>query len=176
MNFKEIKNKLPSREEDFKTIKITEDLSFKVRRYLPIDKKIELIGFVVDNALDAETGTFSPVRVNVAFDVGLMMYYANFSFDADDNLAEIYDLLEGNRVVDSVMAAIPEEELKFMKKLVDETVTDIARFNTSAAGIIHSMSENAGNLDENLTDILSKIRDKKGLEVLDEIKNVVGND
>mgnify|MGYP006926996284 FL=1 len=63
-----------------------------------------------------------------------------------------------------------------MKSLVNDTINDIARYNSSAAGIIQSMSNNAGGLDSQITDILEKIKNGEGMETLSVIKDVVGKD
>lgn len=66
--------------------------------------------------------------------------------------------------------------MSFISNLVEETTKDIARYNSSAAGIIQSMSNNASGLDEQITELLEKVKNGEGLEQLAVIKDVVGLD
>lgn len=151
------------------------EITLDLKTYLPINEKVQLISFVVDNAIDESTGCFSPVRLNVYYSIGVLIYYCGLDIE-DINVVETYDLFEKLGIFNAVLSEIPEEERQFMEDLLDNTVEDIARYNHSAAGIIHSMTNDAGNLSDSLQDILAKIKDREGLEVLSEIKNVVGND
>ena len=58
-----------------------------------------------------------------------------------------------------------------MYTLVEETTKNIARYNTSAAGIIQAMSNNADGLDKQISDIVSKLQSRENLELLDAIKD-----
>uniref|UniRef100_UPI003078C635 hypothetical protein n=1 Tax=Dialister succinatiphilus TaxID=487173 RepID=UPI003078C635 len=60
--------------------------------------------------------------------------------------------------------------------LVRDTLSDIARYNNSAAGIIQMMNKNASGLDTYITDIMEKIKNGENLETLSVIKDVVGKD
>lgn len=158
--------------------KVNDDITLEIRTYLPIDKKTELIQFVVNNALDEMTGCFSPVRVEVYFSIALCKWYADITF-TDKQLKEIsktYDLLEENGIINGIMSQIPEGEREFIRDLVNDTIEDIARYNSSAAGIIQSMSTNAAGLDSQITEILEKVKNNEGLETLSVIKDVVGKD
>lgn len=158
-----------------KEISIGSEITLNLKTYLPINEKVKLISFVVDNAIDEDTGCFSPVRLNVYYSIGILIYYCGLEVEGID-IVETYDLFEYLGIFNKVLSEIPEEERQFMEDLLDSTVEDIAKYNHSAAGIIHSMTNDAGNLSESLQDILSKIKDREGLEILSEIKNVVGND
>lgn len=160
------------KEIDFK------DMVLEVRTYLPINDKTQFIQFVVNGALDEMTGTFSPLRTEVYFAIAICRWYAGITFTEEDlvNVAVVYDALETNGVIDAIMSEIPEEEMGFISSLVEETTKDIARYNSSAAGIIQSMSSDASGLDTQITQILDKIKNSEGLEQLAVIKDVVGKD
>lgn len=157
---------------------LTDDITLEIRNYLPIDEKSEFIQFIVNHALDQTTGCFSPVRVEVYFSIAVCKWYANIAF-TDKQMADIsktYDLLEENGVIDEIMSYIPKDEIEFMRDLANDTIDDIARYNSSAAGIIEAMTANAGGLDTQITEILNKIKNEENLETLAVIKDVVGKD
>lgn len=176
MNFKDLKL---TPKVSFTDIKIGEDSVLKVANYLPIEDKGNLITFVVDMALDATTGCFSPVRVETYFALAICRWYGDMIFDDDDiqiNVALTYDTLETNGIIDAIMNAIPKDELEFIQDLVKDTISDIARYNSSAAGIIQMMNQNASQLDTQITNILDSIKNGENLETLSVIKDMVGKD
>lgn len=165
------------RKNALETVKVGE-VEISVRQYLPIDDKTKFIQFVVDNALDENTGCFSPVRVEVYFSIAVCKWYANMSF-TDKQMKDIgktYDLLEENNIIDLITGAIDKNEIQFMNELINDTIRDIARYNSSAAGIIQSMNSSASSLDKEITNILEKIKKGEGLEQLAAIKDAVGPD
>lgn len=157
---------------------INDNISLEIRQYLPIDEKANLIQFIVNHALDQMTGCFSPVRVEVYFSIAVCKWYAGITF-TDKQMTEVsktYDLLEENGVIDKIISIIPENEINFMNELVNDTIDDIARYNSSAAGIIQAMSANADGLDNQITEILDKVKNGENMETLSVIKDVVGKD
>ncbi len=165
------------RKNILETVKVGE-VEISVRQYLPIDDKTKFIQFVVDNALDENTGCFSPVRVEVYFSIAVCKWYANMSFTDKQmkDIGKIYDLLEENNIIDLITSAIDKNEIQFMNELINDTIRDIARYNSSAVGIIQSMNSSASGLDKEITNILEKIKKSEGLEQLAVIKDAVGPD
>ncbi len=154
------------------------DLELHIKKYLPVDDKANFIQFIVDSSLDDNTGCFSPLRVEVYFSIALCRWYAGIEFDIEDltHVSTVYDTLETNDITRAIIHSIPDEELEFLQELVQETIADISRYNSSAAGIIKTASLDANGLDNQITDLLEKIKNGEGLETLDAIKNVVGTD
>lgn len=97
-----------------------------------------------------------------------MKFYTNITF-TDKQLSDIvklYDLLECNGVVSSVMSAIPEEELTFIHDAVNDTATDMARYNNSFAGMISNMTTKADGVDNKFTEIMTAIQNNEDLKAL----------
>lgn len=147
-----------------------------IRQYLPIDEKAGLLQFIVANAIDNMTGCFSPLRLEVFFAIAVCRWYAGITFELMplERTGEAYDKLEQSGIIDTVMANIPDTELKFLRDLVNDTAADIARYNNSFAGMIKYASDNTEGLDNQITDVLEKIKNGEGLEQLAVIKDVVG--
>lgn len=177
-NFNTLKEVLPEQELETRTINIGlgPEYELNVLQYLPIQGKANLLQYVINSAIDDSTGCFSPIRVNVYYCIGVMRSYCGLHFDDDVDVLEAYDILESRGIIDNVMAAIPEEERGYMETLINDTIEDITRYNTSLAGIVQSMSGQTTELDTQLRDILDKIKNREGLELLSEIRNVVGTD
>jgi hypothetical protein len=171
-------SELNLREPEVETtsIKLTSGVEVAVRKYLPIDDKANLITWAINLALDDRTGCISPVRFEVCFALGVVKWYAGIEFDDDVSLSDIYDSFEINDVTNQVMGAIPVPEIDFLRDLAKDTAEDIVRYNNSFAGMISGISSDATNLDEQITEIVGKIKNAEGLETLSVIKDVVGTD
>jgi hypothetical protein len=92
-----------------------------------------------------------------------------------EDVSHVYDALEMNGVVDLIRNAIPQDEIDFMEDLVEDTIADISRYNSSAAGIINNMSDSAENLDEQLNNILDKIKSDDATKAMGKVLDVVKN-
>lgn len=152
------------------------DIELEVKEVIPMADKIDLIQFVVDNTVDMLTGTFSPIRLEVWYTLAICKWYAGIEFSDEDlqNVTVTYDELDFSGLANEIMAVIDPSEREYLEQAVNDTVQDIGRYNTSAAGIIHSMSNNASGLDEQITELLEKVKNGEGLEQLAAIKDVVG--
>lgn len=173
--FSKLKLKMP--EAEYRELNVEQlGIDLKVLQYLPQQKKAEFITFVVENAVDVNTGTFSSLRVETFFGIALMKFYAGVAFSPKqlEKAPDTYDLLEANGLIGAVASMIPEYQ--YIKEVTQETINDIAKYSTSFAGVIGNMSRNTDILDKQLTEALEKVKNKEGLELLDEIKNVVGKD
>lgn len=157
-------------------VKLNDTIEVPVRKYLPTIEKAALLEYVVNRAIDQETGRFSPVRVDLFFSLAVAHWYADILFDDDVQALDAYDALQTNGVFDAIIGAIPQDEFEFISEIVNATVKDVADYNSSFAGVVQMASKNADGLDGQLSEIMKKIKDKDGLETLAEIKNMVGTD
>ena len=174
MNYKELNLRAPDMQT--RKVKINDSIELDVRTYLPIGAKADLITWVVNMATDEATGCISPIRLEAFFTIAVIQRYAAIEIDADESYADVYDIFEQTGVTEKIMSAIPEDELQFLQELTQDTVEDIVRYNNSFTGIMNAMKDNAGEMDSILGDTLDKVKNAEGLELLSEIRNVVGTD
>lgn len=173
MNYKELNLSTSIKEVP---VKIDDAIELSVRTYLPIAEKISLITYVVDHALDESTGRFSPVRVGLFFDLAIAHFYGGIDFEDDVIALDAYDAMEVNGILTQIVSAIPQEEYDNIMSLVLETVKDIADYNSSFAGILQIASQDSVDLTQQIETALGQVKNREGLEILSEIKNVVGTD
>lgn len=157
-------------------VKLDGDIDLAVRTYLPIDAKSDLITWAINLALDDRNGCISPIRFEVCFTIAVVKWYCDLEIDEDIPLSEIYDMFELNDISNKVMGAIPAEEIDFLRDLAKDTAEDIVRYNNSFAGMLNVMSSDASNLDTELNNILTSIKNREGIEQLSVIKDMVGSD
>lgn len=150
-------------------------IEIPIKGYLTQQEKADLIAFVLENAVDSR-GCFSPIRVETFWGIALVKWYGGISFTDKQifDAGKTYDLLETNGVIDDICDAIPNDEYTFLKDMLNDTKDDITRYNNSFAGIIAAAANSAENMDNELTQILTKIKNKEGLEQLSVINDIVG--
>lgn len=154
-------------------VQLIGDKKLEVLTYLPIKEKTEMLQFIVNNVIDPKTGCASPIRMEIYFSIAVCHWYGGIDFSNEDmaKISDVYDALELNKVIQTIIDHVPYDEINFMRDLAEETVADVARYNSSAAGIVQSMVDSSGSLDRQLNDIIQKVQSKEGLELLDMIKN-----
>lgn len=154
-------------------VELIEDKKLEVLTYLPVREKTEMLQFIINNVIDPKTGCASPIRMEIYFSIAVCHWYGGIDFSNEDmaKISDVYDALELNKVIQTIIDHVPYDEINFMRDLAEETVADVARYNSSAAGIVQSMVDSSGSLDRQLNDIIQKVQSKEGLELLDMIKN-----
>mgnify|MGYP003534798805 CR=1 FL=1 len=75
---------------------------------------------------------------------------------------------------DVLVCFLEIDEYEFLQEALEDTKEDIVRYNHSFAGVLATASNSTDLMNDEITDILSKIQNAEGLELLSEIKNVVG--
>ena len=154
-------------------VELIGDKKLDVLTYLPIREKTETLQFIVNNVIDPKTGCASPIRTEIYFSIAVCHWYGGIDFSNEDmaKISDVYDALELNKVIQTIIDHVPYDEINFMRDLAEETIADVARYNSSAAGIVQSMVDSSGSLDRQLNDIIQKVQSKEGLDLLDMIKN-----
>ena len=151
------------------------DKTFSVRSWLPTDAKIEFIQFVVSHAMNPDHGTFSPV-ITSAFDtIAYIKYFTDIEISDEDlaNPGELADMIIHSDLLGTVQRTVESydrHEWIDISLLLDETISNIERFNASFAGTMTAMSGNATELGDQLDSIMEKLKNKEGLEEITAIK------
>ena len=137
-------------------VELIGDKKLDVLTYLPIREKTEMLQFIVNNVIDPKTGCASPIRMEIYFSIAMCHWYGRIDFSNEDmaKISDVYDALELNKVIQTIIDYVPYDEINFMRDLAEETVADVARYNSSAAGIVQSMADSSGSLDKQLSDII----------------------
>lgn len=151
------------------------DVTLEILTYLPQDLKAQLIGFVVERSIDQTTGCSSPLRLDTWFSIALAKYYGQITFTDKqlDDPGKVYDTLQLNGVFNIIADSVPEDEYNYIKTCVEQTAQDVARYNTSAAGIVGAMRQESGGLSGQLDEMLNKIKDREGINELVAIRDTI---
>lgn len=124
--------------EEVKTIDFNES-KIEVKQYLPIKDKIDLVDITLQKS--REDRLYNPLKVNMYFHLNLIYLYTNISFTEKQREDEekLYDLLDSNGLIDSIVSNIPEFEYNDLLNKTIEKVENELQYNTTAAAIISKL-------------------------------------
>ena len=136
----------------------------KVLSYLPIDKKSQLINITLQESINSDTKMLDKMKVEANFNIGLIVLYTDLSLNTN-NTYGMYDLLERNNVIDTIVQAIPEDEYNTLTTFLEEAIEDYDKYKISIPGMINDFMTNIPKVVQSLTETLD------GLD-LDKFENV----
>lgn len=163
-----------TKKEDIKTITINEQ-EIKVKQYLPVADKLELIANTLNNAAD-DNNFSNPVKLDVFGTLEIIYAYTNLSFTEKqkEDPAKLFDLLETNGVIDAIIKEIPEIEYKNLIAAIEETSDAFYKYHNSVLGILEQVSADYSALDFDATNIQKKLADGENVEFLKDVMTKLG--
>lgn len=151
------------------------DYEVEVRKYLPLEDKVEMISRIVNQSVD-DNGFYNPLRVNLYLTLEVVYAYTNLSFTEKqkENPFKLYDALVSSGFVTNLMAMMNETELDEVRNFTYEVIENIYQFKNSALGILETISTDYSNLDLNASEIQQKLADPENLELLKGVLTKLG--
>ena len=152
------------------------NVKIEVKQYLPIDEKLALISRVVNQAHDPQYNYANPVKIEVISAIEVIMAYTNLSFTAKqkEDYGELYDVLDNNNVLDTILSAIPEREYGFVMDGIIETIEAVYKYQNSALGILDTIGQDYSNLELDAQKLQAEIADPENLKLLKNIMSKLG--
>lgn len=118
-----------------KPVKINDDVTISVRNYLPVSEKAALI----NEALRLAEGqlAYDEVLLDAYFHLLIVFHYTNITFTEaqKQDMLKLYDLLESNGIILSVIGALGSGEYTDLLNYLEETKKN----NMSILGAIKSI-------------------------------------
>lgn len=151
------------------------DYEVEVRKYLPLEDKVEMISRIVNQSVD-DNGFYNPLRVNLYLTLEVVYAYTNLSFTEKqkENPFKLYDSLVSSGFVAGLMAMMNETELDEVRNFTYEVIDNIYHFKNSVLGILETISTDYSNLDLNASEIQKKLADPENLELLKGVLTKLG--
>ena len=148
----------------------------KVKQYLPVNEKLELITRVLNKVSDNPYSFVNPVQMDVYTVLEIIFAYTDIEFTKDEkeNPAELYDEFEIQNIITPIMAAIPNTEYVFIMNSIDETVKAYYTYRNSVKGIIEDVTTDYSNLELDADSIRDKIADPDNLSLVKDILTKLG--
>lgn len=162
----------PIKSIDPKIINI-ENQEISIVQYLNTEKKIEFVEDVLNRVFD-NTGLSSPVRVEVYFYLNLIRFYTNINITDTmmKNAAKTYDILEINKIIDTIIENIPEDEFNTIFDYVNESIEHFEQYNFSFAGVLKNIGTDYNNTNIDVENLLTQL---SGIEDSEVLQGVLAN-
>lgn len=150
-------------------------LEVEVKQYLPVAEKLELIANVLNNSAD-DNNFANPVKTYVLSHLEIIYAYTNLSFTdkQKEDPAKLYDILDTNGIIDSIILAIPPSEYDNLIEDITSTIDAYYKYKNSALGILEAATTDYKNLDLEASDIQKKIADPDNLTLLKDVITKLG--
>lgn len=150
-------------------------LEIEVKQYLPVAEKLELIANVLNNSAD-DNNFANPVKTYVLSHLEIIYAYTNLSFTdkQKEDPAKLYDILDTNGIIDSIILAIPPSEYDNLIEDITSTIDAYYKYKNSALGILEAATTDYKNLDLEASDIQKKIADPDNLTLLKDVITKLG--
>lgn len=168
------KFKLENYKDDV-VIKEIDGNEVEIKQYLPIQDKLGLISEVISNSMD-QNNFNNTLKQDVCFVIAVIEYYTNISFTAKqkENIPKLYDGIWYNKIYQQIEENIPKEEMKQLKDGLKQIHENFYKYQTSALGIMESITKDYGETNLEATDIYNKIADPNNMELLKSILEKIG--
>lgn len=151
------------------------NIEIEVKQYLPIDDKIKIITNVLENSAD-DNNFSNPVKVDVYTCLEIIYAYTNMTFTERQkgDPTKLFDLLEENNIINTVINAMDEIEYKTLFDWIQNTITAYYKYKNSVLGILETISADYSNLKLEASDIQKKIADPQNLSLLKDVLTKLG--
>lgn len=160
--------------DEIKTFNWNEQI-IEVKQYLPVEKKLELIGKVIELAHD-ENNFSNPLKVKVYFMLCVIEFYTNINFTEKqkEDIPKLYDLINGSELINAIISNIPKQEFCELKSGLDDTIESVYKYKNSILGILENISQDYSGLSFDAKEIQDKLNNPEGLSLLQNILNNLG--
>lgn len=151
------------------------NIEIEVKQYLPIDDKIKIITNVLENSAD-DNNFSNPVKADVYTCLEIIYAYTNMTFTEKqkEDPTKLFDLLEENNIINTVINAMDEIEYKTLFDWIQNTITAYYKYKNSVLGILETISADYSNLKLEASDIQKKIADPQNLSLLKDVLTKLG--
>lgn len=152
-----------------------EGYEIEVKKYLPMNDKVEMIGKIINLSAD-DNGYYNPLQIKVYLTLETIYNYTNISFTEKqkENILKLYDTVLSSGLFGKVVELIPEDEWKDLHSTVWHTISNIYEYKNSVMGILDTVKSDYSNLNLDASTIQSKLADPQNMELLKDILAQLG--
>ena len=145
-----------------------------VLQYLPIEDKYDLVMITLQKSL--EDGIYNPIKKDMYFHLYMVYMYTDISFTEKqkENPTKLYDLLNGNGLLEKIIDAVPQTEYDELIHGIYDTIDAVYSYQNSVLGILDTISQDYSNLNLDATEIQKKLADPENMALLKNIMTKLG--
>ena len=154
-----------------------EGCELKVKQYLPLEEKLQLLTNVLELS-GADEGYFNLVQLEVFYRIEMIKAYTNITFSDKqmENPAKLYDSLCMNKVWEKLEALIPEGEQGYIWGAILDMAREITTYNRSFAGMLKTLTTDYSALGEQAQSIQKILQSPEIAETLKRFIPELGQD
>lgn len=146
------------------------DQKIEVKQYLPVGEKLDLISRVINYSSDDHV-FYNPCKIEIFELIEVILTYTNINVTdkQSEDVLKLYDLFVSSGFADVIKGTIPEEEINYLDDGIWSTIKEIYRYRDSFMGVIEQTQASYKDLDQEVTDIESKISNPDNLTLLKDV-------
>lgn len=173
MKFENIK--LFNNEEIENIVMLYNEQEIKVKRYLPVNEKLDLISWIINQSAD-ELKFYNVGKIIIFKAIGLVKYYTEIEFTEEElnDVPNLYDKLYKSGFLEELFITIPEEEIKFIDMVLENTVDSIYKYQNSIFGILDAVTTDYQNLNFDVSELQKNISNPENLTLLKDVVTKLG--
>lgn len=121
----------------------------EVIQYLPIQKKLGLIGRVISQAHEQDANYSNPVKIEVYAALEILFEYTNITFTEKqkEDIPKLYDIVYSSGLWQAIVDAMPIDELDIIMNGIENSIEAIYKYQNSALGIIDLLKGDMETID-----------------------------
>lgn len=121
----------------------------EVMQYLPIQKKLGLIGRVISQAHEQDANYSNPVKIEVYTALEILFEYTNITFTEKqkEDIPKLYDIVYSSGLWQAIVDAMPTDELDIIMNGIENSTEAIYKYQNSALGIIDLLKGDMETID-----------------------------
>lgn len=143
-----------------------EEIVYEVRKYLPLNEKLDLISRIVNQSID-NNGFYNPMRVKFNMVVETVFAYTNLSFTEKmkEDQFKLYDIFMSSGLFNDIVKII-DSEWNEIQEDTWSTIDNIYHYNNSVMGILDTVKADYDNLNFDASEIQQKLADPENMQLL----------
>lgn len=163
MNFNELELKI---NDKVRTLKF-KDKDIKVKQYLPIQDKLNLIQIALQQSLDE--GVYNDGLLTAYFHTYVVMFYTDLEFTEEEkqDVLTLFNLMDSENLIGSVIELIPQSEFGDLLEMLNNQQKNSMIFKQSAAYIIGQFIDALPSQMEKVGEIVNNFDPSKYQAVVD---------
>ena len=121
----------------------------EIIQYLPIQKKLGLIGRVISQAHEQDANYSNPVKIEVYAALEILFEYTNITFTEKqkEDIPKLYDIVYSSDLWQAIVDAMPTDELDIIMNGIENSIEAIYKYQNSALGIIDLLKGDMETID-----------------------------
>lgn len=144
-----------------------------IKQYLPVNDKLALISWVINQSAD-DMKFYNVGKIDVFFTLGILQYYTDIEFNAEDKPTELYDIFVSSGLYKACKNEMAYSEYEWLQKTLNDTVDSIYKYQNSVMGILDTVTADYENLNFDVEKLQQNISNPENLALLKDVVTKLG--